>query len=190
MARDHRHQLRFACSARYQAPRRVTVAWQSCLRPHAPTRGKGPHTCSVGFGLRFCGLRSVDAPPVSFPFFPLPIYRMAPASFVGWAACSGTLVWPRAALRLHAVHSVRAPGPPTAGLARRRTRLTRAAFSGQALHLLLLGAEGDIDLQVRLEPWRLHTVVFLYTVYTVYTVAPRVCVVCVHAKNIKSEMPV
>ena len=51
MARDHRHQLRFACSARDQASRRVRVAWQSRLRPHTPTRQTRPHApgCSVDF---------------------------------------------------------------------------------------------------------------------------------------------
>ena len=54
-------------------------------------------------------------------------------------ASSGTRVWPRAALRLHAVYSVCAPRQPIAGLARRRTRLTRAAFAGRHFIYFYLG---------------------------------------------------
>ena len=67
MARDHRHQLRFACSARDQASRRVRVAWQSRLRPHTPTRHTRAHrprdALWTSLGGSTSGLLSVLSPP-------------------------------------------------------------------------------------------------------------------------------
>ena len=165
MARDHRHQLRFACSARDQASRPVRVAWQSRLRPHTPTRRSRPHAtgCSVDFA-RWIHRRS--------PF------RSFLSQFIAWhpplsLGADGLLGYPRlAACCSAASRSVQcvcaAPAyrglgsPPHAPDARRIRR--------QALHLLLLGAEGDIDLQVRLEP-----LVFLYCVYRGPACLCRVC---------------
>jgi hypothetical protein len=144
MARDHRHQLRFACSARDQALRRVGVARQKRHRPqghrpqgHRPQghRPHGPHAPGpTGHGL-LCAATAKSSSRNS---------NASPGPFRLSARWSDQR---RAASSVE--RCVAAPAS-AAGWARRPTRLTRAAFPWQALHLLLPGAEGDIDLQVRL----------------------------------------